>query len=229
MGMRQLSLMQGGSEGILVHSIPLGPPVFDAASSGVADGATSGTLSWSHTCTGSNRAIILGISYFSSGFSITSIKYAGVDLVSIGGQCAPTVFLCCEQYKLSNPASGANSLVITYTGTLTLVGGLVSYTNANQDTANLTGTQAIANGSTSPATVNVTSSVNEAVVDVAVMNDGVAVTVGGGQTQRWNALTAGSTIRNVGSTELGAASVTMSWTFSGTHEWAISGVSVKAP
>ncbi len=78
---------------------------------------------------------------------------------------------------------------------------------------------------TPDATVDVTSASDEVVVDVVGARNAASLTVGAGQTQRWN-LGVG-VIDGGGSSESGAATVTMSWTLSDTFEWAIAGVSLK--
>ena len=69
----------------------------------------------------------------------------------------------------------------------------------------------------------VTSAAGEIVIDT-VYNSGTALTVGAGQTQRWNLAPGGE---GAGSTEPGASTVTMSWS-QPTGSWVIGGVSVKS-
>ena len=63
-------------------------------------------------------------------------------------------------------------------------------------------------------------------LDVVGVRSASSITVGGGQTQRWNV--GESAIDGGGSSEPGAATVTMSWALSGApYQWAIAAVSLK--
>ena len=188
---------------------------------------TTGNPTWSHTCTGAERAIIVGVSFnVADGKTITGVTYAGTALTFVGG--VTSVNWRTEQWKLSNPASGANNVVVTFSGTATnySVSGAVSFTGAHQTTASLTGTQATASGTTADPSVAVSSATGEIVVDTMAWEGEVATyTVGAGQTQRWNAA-AVNVVEGAASTEAGAGSVTMSWT-GGAARWALAGVGVK--
>ena len=74
-----------------------------------------------------------------------------------------------------------------------------------------------------PATVNVTSALGEVVVDGLSTIDTAIRNVAPDQTQRWN-LTEGA-VGGAGSSELGAATVTMSWDTP--DFWAIGAVPMK--
>jgi hypothetical protein len=69
----------------------------------------------------------------------------------------------------------------------------------------------------------VTSNPSELVID-AVVNTGASLTVGGGQTQDFSTTT---NLNAAGSSEPGAASVTMSWSLAGSTAWAILAVPIK--
>jgi len=213
------------------------PPVFNAVtSSAVTNTNASGQFTLSHTTGGSNRALIVGFWFIKVAASVSSVTYGGTAMTLIGSIDTPDTGCQILQYKLSNPATGANNVVISLanfdpSGHGIQVGA-VSFTNAHQTTANLTGTQATAAGTTTQPSINVASSGAEIVIDVLGSFDaGPAGTasVDAGQTQRWNAV--GTNEIGAGSTEAGLSSVTMSWTLSDLIDvnWAIAGVSVKAP
>lgn len=226
--MQQLLLAMGGS-----GSAP-NPPVFDAATAVNANstgGPPTSTITFAHTCTGTNRGLIVGFMWNVGAITSISATYAGVSMTLVGTKGDADDNIRVTQFKLSAPTSGANNVVLSFTGDVTsIVGAAVSFTNCHQTTASLTGTQAQANGTSGSPSVDVTSSSNEIVVDVIcwLSDSGQTMSVGSGQTSRANALngTEGGAV----STESGAGTVTMSWTPSAAiTDWGSVGVSVKAP
>lgn len=215
--MHQMLLAMGGGA-------PSPAPVFDAATYNTNNALP--TLTFSHTCTGSNRGLIVNVSS-AGGVAVSSVTYNGVGLTFIQAQNdggGPNSRA--EQWKLSNPASGANNVVVTMASDALIAVGAISFTGAHQTTASLTGTPAkTSTASSTTISVNVTSATNEVVTDIACEALGAVFTVGGGQTQRWG--TAGTLAR--GSTEAGASTTTMSWSFDFATAAALCAVSVKPP
>jgi hypothetical protein len=202
---------------------------FDAASTAkISNNAT--TITWSHTCTGSELGLLVGVSYRNDvAQTITGVTYNGVAMTSVG-TIANGGTVAVDIWKLSAPASGAHNVVVTFSANVgRAVTGAVSFTGAHQTTASLTGTFASATGTSTAPSVAVTSAAGEIVLDTVGINSStVDATVGAGQTSLWNDVTAngGADKEGAGSTEAGAASVTMSWTTGSSHVWAIGGVSV---
>ena len=195
---------------------------FDAASS--SGGAAVTSVTWSHTTSGANRALIVGVSFWNgSTQSISGVTYAGTAMTNVGGATDLSNDRA-QQWALSNPTTGANNVVVSFSAAVDAVCGAVSFTGAHQTTASLTGTQATATGTSTAPSVNVTSATGEIVIDT-LAQFAQTDTVGAGQTQRWNA-TFGSE-DGAGSTEAGAATVTMSWTLGASADWALVGVGVK--
>lgn len=195
----------------------------DASASGTNDGV-SATLTYSHTCSGSNRAILVGVAIFFDQ-EVSSVTYAGVGMTLVGSSINVTSGGATYLYKLSNPASGANDVVVTLPAGARINAGSVSFNGAHQTTASLTGTVATANSNSSTITVNVDSAIGEIVIDAVAFETFVAATAGVGQTERWSQVV--NFPSSKGSTEAGAASVTMSWGLDGAAEWATVAVSVK--
>jgi hypothetical protein len=197
----------------------------DAVSS-ASDGGSPASLTWSHTCSGADRGLIVGTSWVGDGIT-ASATYNGVPMISKGMNIsANSSALRIEQFELIAPATGPNNVVVTYSSNVAgAIGGAVSFTGAHQTT--LTGTQVQADGVAGPATVNVSSAADEIVCDVVLKNGTDTITVGADQAERWNVDIGASGLHNGGgSTEPGAGTVTMSWTFSGTV-WIIAAVAVK--
>jgi hypothetical protein len=107
----------------------------------------------------------------------------------------------------------------------------ISFTGVDQtDTFGTVETDSDIIGSPS---VSVSSASGELVFDVVGnKNSDYTLSVGADQTELWQEASAYEAdptvnVRGAGSTELGASSVTMSWTLSGTTPWAIIAVPLK--
>jgi hypothetical protein len=206
-------------------------PVVDSTSSGRTPPRTSLTIS--HPTAGSNRLMLVGVSVHNfAGETVSSISYNGVALTQVGSSTNATDARV-EIWRLIAPPTGTYDVVITFNAELSSVAraGVMTFTGVNQTTP--LGTFASATGSASPATVNVTSAANELVFDTVgseSQSSPFSLTVGAGQTERWNSVIMGyDRFLAAGSTEPGAASVTMSWTIvpASSVPWAIGAVPIK--
>lgn len=105
----------------------------DATSSISAPGGSSS--SFSHTCSGSNRILIVGVSIAQTGntVSVTGITYNGVALTKIDREATLTS-RATELWYLIAPATGAHSISVTLSGTPDAFFnvGAASYTGTNQ-------------------------------------------------------------------------------------------------
>lgn len=103
---------------------------FDASAKGTT-GLT--TLTFSHTCAGSNRILFVNASTQSNLGSITGVTYNGVALTHINDSVASGDNNLASLWYLIAPATGINALVITATGGVSTVTGVsASYTGALQ-------------------------------------------------------------------------------------------------
>lgn len=203
---------------------------FDAASPAnqYTNGATS--LTFSHTCTGSDLILIVGVG-MSGDASPTGVTYNGVALTQVpSGSVVFNTGYICELWYLVGPATGAHDVVISRTYSGRIYACSLSYTGVSSGAPLGTAATAGSAGSTS-FTVDVSAATNYVVVDICYVASGAAtsITQGAGQTKRVEALD-GVNIGNVAamSEEAGAATVTMSWTHGGASEpWGIVGVALK--
>lgn len=196
---------------------------YDNASSTSGSGVTS--LTWSHTCTGSNLGLIVGVSFYPGNVeSVTGVTYNGVAMTTIGSVLS--VDQRAHQWRLINPATGAHNVVVTFSDAVDAVAGAVSATGVHQTT--MIGTQATASGTAVEPTVDVTSATDELVVDCLCWweNGAGAPTVGADQTQRWE-IHSTANADGAGSTQVGAATSTMSWTTPNAETWALAAVAFK--
>lgn len=179
--------------------------VFDSSST--ASGVAVTTLSWSHTSSGTNRALVASAQGALG--TINSYKYDASDLTFIGSATTAGGHQT-HQFKLAGQTTGPKTVEIVLSAASDVVGSVVSATNVDQ--SSIVGSQVSNSGSDATITVNVPSATTELVVDAALLDDfdnNGAMTVGAGQTSRVNAIN-GNSVSGV-STEPGAATVTMSW------------------
>lgn len=104
---------------------------FDAASTATPAPGTS--LTWAHTCSGSNRLLLVGFSLPNDSTGLTGITYSGVAMTHIGSTVTMADGTLIDLYYLIAPASGANNIVASFESTaFNAVGVATSYTDAQQ-------------------------------------------------------------------------------------------------
>lgn len=102
---------------------------FDAQSSGSVNPAT--TLTVAHTCTGSNRVLLVGLSTNNTTDIVTGVTYAGVSMTKLKTQVVQGLYYSYLFY-LQNPSSGTNNIVATASSS-SLMGAIsASFTGADQ-------------------------------------------------------------------------------------------------
>lgn len=125
----------------------------DATTDGSFSAIASLTHSYSHTCTGSNLLLIVGVAADPGGTdTVTGVTYNSVAMTKIGASQNSTGEGVLTMWSLLGPATGAHNVAITRTGSVDRIySGAVSYTgvkqsgfpDANNDTSN-TGASSIA-------------------------------------------------------------------------------------
>lgn len=202
---------------------------FDAASDSGYQAAAS-SYSWSHTCTGSDRYLVVGISMLSLAQTVSSITYNSVALSLLGVQSSAAGAARIELWGLVAPASGTNTIAVTLTGAIASAGNASSYIRVHQTSPTEAFNSAQAtNVGAADATVDVTTVAdNDWCVDI-VCTDDTAITAGAGQTQTGNVTGAGgSGAMSYEGPKTPAGAVTMSWANVGAlATWAIGGVALR--
>jgi len=109
---------------------------FDAATNTTS--TNTNTNSFSHTCTGSDRFLIVPCASLNNGTSdaITSVTYDGVAMTRLGSALqVPSANWIIYLYYLVNPASGSNTVTVTRnTSNGQTYGAAASYTGVDQTT-----------------------------------------------------------------------------------------------
>jgi len=194
---------------------------FDAATTG-AKGGTGSTLTYSHTCTGSDLVLLVFVESRSN--DVTGVTYATVAMTQVGSaQVSGDGLTTNTAWRLAGPATGANNVVVTITGTNHVASTALSYTGVDQTTP--VANSAAATGSSTTPSVNVTAtSTDQMVVDGAGtrMNATDTTTAGANQTERADVTATGGDPNQqcFSSDEQGAnGTITMSWTLGNSRSW----------
>lgn len=191
---------------------------YDSTSTATSAGAVS--LSWTHTPSGTPSSVGVGVGFYNNGSasdSITGITYGGSAMaleihVNLAGGNRPHASI----WRLGSPASGAQTVSITCNATTRMTGGVVAVTGS--DVSTIFSNHVTTTGTIGNISETCTSATGELVMDAIGTVTTGSVTVGSGQTQRWQNLS--NSVLGAGSTEPGAATVAMDWTVSGNMEYA---------
>ena len=189
-------------------------------------GTATSSLTWAHTCTGTNMLLWVGVGSGANTAHLTSsVTYNAVAMTAELFDLASGITHCSGHYLKNPDTGGAFNIIATLAAADDeMIVGAMSYTDVDQTTP--VGTP----NSASSTTVNITSATGELVVDAQYTADWTAPqnhAATGGQTERVNVTDSGDAFGFLGMSEhAGAASVTMSWTTDATgHQ--IGGVSLK--
>src|SRR5450631_3163355 len=144
------------------------------------------TSSWSHTCSGANRLLIVGLTVTLANTTDTiGVTYAGTGMTRLSSLAPLADGLTFDQiYYLPAPATGANNVVVTTSAAaVVLTAGSVSFTGVRQTTPMGTpGTQIVNGGLTSTVTLTGTQSSS---MCVDIWGFGGSNTPTGNKTVRW--------------------------------------------
>ena len=187
---------------------------YDATAHGAVLPGTS--ITYSHTCTGSDRILIVGVceagSTSATGMTVT---YNGVSMTAVTG--SPKANGTSSQawlFYLINPATGANNVVVSWTGSTYMRSISASYTGAKQSAQPNAHNEANATGTT--ITTTATSTENSCWNISFVAGDGAtAFTASTGVTSVRDSGSGLSNICALGDSNGGktpAGSYSMTWT-----------------
>jgi hypothetical protein len=202
----------------------------DTSSSAATDKNVAG-LTWSHTvsASGSDGFLLVSVGTVNGAESVTSVTYGGTALTRIGGVTEATGKVSLELWYLKAPTAGTADVVVNLAGVTSVSAGATTFFGVDQSTPY--STTAFAEGGGGAVSVTLASAPGELAVDAAAGQAISTFTVGADQTVLWSELV-GDTPKdpwNASSSEAGAASVTMSWTKtgSGVGHWASGALSLR--
>ncbi|GEM_PF-5864945 len=208
---------------LLLLSIPFAieaAVVFDATAN---SNATNGTSIPNFNITlgsGSNKAVLIGLSFSSNAVSGVTVTVGGQAASLISGTDSGTTGTERSlQFGRITTLSGVQAVAISWTGASSAVVGVVSATGVDQTTPFKNGT--FSSGAATPASVTITSAAGDMTIDTIAVVGGGNAPGAPTQTSRWNTADGGNNVFGVGSTAAGAATVTHQWTVDGA--WVSSG------
>lgn len=192
--------------------------------------ASTNTLSWPHTCSGSDRFLVASAAWWNveGARTVSSVTYNSVGLTAVPSSSITSTDQgkSVQLWSLIAPATGANNVVITLSGNDDLiVGGAVSFTGADQSSPLGTAVTAKADDTTPQLTLS--SAADEIVVGSVSFVSLTAADFSTSDTEAWEQFDA-TTNGNAGAYSTGAATVTLDWSGdTGSFDFAGSGVPVK--
>ena len=194
---------------------------FDAVSSTTGSGVTS--VSWTHTPVGTPTAVGMGTYYFGDAL-VTAATYGLTSFGASVANSSDTTGDLLRLYGLANPASGAQTVSITWQWAVYPVAGSVTVTSSDTTTCYRSGSPNSANGSGNALSVTISSATGDLIY--AVGGQDPCGTITPGNTSRWTQASGG--LDGMGETADGAASVAMTASTSGSNPWCIAGASFQA-
>ena len=200
---------------------------FDAVTRG--EGSSVSSISFSHTTTGSDTVAIGLVAYRKNvNTFVDAVEYNSVAFTAVpsGGTNNGGVFYIAAYYLVA-PTTGANTFEVTFGGNAPTDAGVAILTFTGVDQSVPLGTANVADGDSTTPSVVVSSATDDLVVDGLCIEHAGTLSVGGGQTSRFNEIAAAGFIKHSASTEPGATSVTMSWSDTIGGNWALVGVPLK--
>jgi hypothetical protein len=196
---------------------------FDTATDG---GNVVGTATFAHTCSGSDRFLVVAGGFFGTGTGTATYNGVSMTQVVSGNMYTNTGNLV--MFFLANPASGSHNVVVTPTNSGdNTVFCASSYTGAIQSSSNADAT-ATNTGDSGSATVSVTTSADNCWVIGSWRNSGTTSTAGSGTTiEVVNASGASSSMgicdNNTAKTPAGSVTLTVGTNTS--NKWGMVGAS----
>ncbi len=191
-----------------------GAIAYDATGSATTNSATS--LTYAHTVGGSDRVITVGGTGTYGGNA--SATYAGAAMTSQFGASGGNDFL----YKTS-PATGANNVVISWSGTAQGASGSISLTGV--DTASpidVSGTSGFGGPGTSATKSVTTTKANSMLVGMFNAHGARTLTSTGAQTQRFSVSSSDRPILGATEPTTATGSYDITGTLSSSESWTVS-------
>lgn len=191
---------------------------------------TTQTFTWTHTCTGSNLVLIVGVLIDSGATdTVSTLTYNGVALTFIRRDRLTVDGLTVELWYLAGPATGANTVSVTLSNapSFSALAGAVSLTGVDQAAALDANNGATGAAGTQPSVTVTTVADNAWIVDAVMDNINEAITAG--QTQAWQVAGPIANGRYAGEyfgPQTPAGAKAMTWTGL-TRSWATSAASFK--
>lgn len=146
------------------------------------------TLSFSYTCSGSNRYLTVGVNMGDRTTTITGITYASIAMAQLNRALPVSSTFSVNLWGLVNPASGSNTVAITLSGASPgVAAGCVSFTGVHQITPTDGAALTVSTNSNPFATAAKTVVTGDMLVDVVgAFNQVGAITIAAPAISQWD-------------------------------------------
>lgn len=172
---------------------------------------------------GNNRGLLVFVSTTSQS-TPHNMRYNGTTMTQEAAAQEPETGKRIAVWSLVGPATGTNSLQMSFSAAAAMALTVIPLTNADQtDFVTNAGT---GTGSSAAVTVTLTSTATETVIDGFAWA-GTTGEAGAQQIQLTNIVSGGGSMRNATSYESGSATVTMTWSLGAVASWIAAAVSCK--
>lgn len=202
----------------------------DANSSVTSGTTTVASQSWTHTVSGSDTLLVVGISWLITGGITMTVTNNGSSANGTLTQTNANSSYGTQVWYFINPPTGSNTLLATPSSAANIFGGAVSFNGANQispigNTNRNTGT------SFGAISLNTTTSIGSmlfSTVGMTTITNAITPT----ENQAYNVLSSGAINRTAAgsySTPTGPGSNSMTWTIGGStnRSWAFMTAEIK--
>ena len=190
---------------------------FDAVTGSILQGGST-TLTFSHTCSGTDRILFVAANTRDDdGAAISSVTYGGVAMTFINVSVLGISNYRLSLYYLIAPSTGANNVVITKpSSTGDIMASAASYTGVKQTSQPDASTTAT--GSGSPVTTNLTTIADNSWAVLAASNIDSDFVSGTNATLRSTTIKSTAVIADTNGPKTPAGSLSMTLTYSGTRQ-----------
>lgn len=179
---------------------------------------------------GSNKMLIVGVSLLDTGTGkeVVSVTFGGTPLTEISNTVGPVNRV--QVFRLMSPAEVTANVKVDIEGTQTnkAVIGAISFYGVNQSTPTDPVKSNTNQNSSSSLSFNSTN--GDMVMDIIGTGSPISTTaLGSNQTEQWNIpAVSGGSKETAASTEAGASSVAMDWSFDSSHQFTHVGFNINS-
>jgi len=191
---------------------------------------TTSSLTISHTTSGTDRLMLVGVSIADDtggAPAVSSVTYNGAGLSLIGSRATSDGFGRVGIWGLLAPATGTHDVVVTFASAPdSATAGVLTFTGVDQATP--LGAFASGDGDSASGSVTGASAAGELVFGAIVVESSSNFNLipEAGQAEQWDLFQAPKA-NGGASTEAGAASVDMLWSWASPDKWAIGVISIR--
>jgi len=188
-------------------------------------GTTGASLTWSHTCTGTNLMLVVTVSLSASAANCraTGVTYNGVAMTKGVESSGATTDAKQSVWYLSNPDTGAHDVVVSLANNNLVTASSISFTG----TDGVGGSNSNGGGSTAFSTVAVTTTGTNGII-VDAHGDSSSTTPPSSDSSTLHSVTRSNNGHASGYKTFVSGNQTRTWSISPNGYWEIAALEIKA-